>query len=63
MLCANRKQELTLDHEQNLDTANTTTQRGTKIQKSNLKRKIVGHKRVIGQWKQFFRDFCGLLGV
>ena len=44
MLCANRKQELTLDHEQNLDTANTTIQRGTKIQKSNLRRKVVGTK-------------------
>ena len=37
------------------------TQRGTKIQKSKLNRKIVGHKRVIGQRKQnFFRAFCGL---
>ena len=37
------------------------TQRGTKIQKSKLNRKIVGHKRVIGQQKQnFFRAFCGL---
>ena len=36
MLCANRKQELTLDHEQNLDMTNTMTQRGTKIQQSKM---------------------------
>ena len=38
----------TKDHEQDLDTTNTTTQQGTKIQQSKLNWKIVGHKRVIG---------------
>ena len=33
------------DHKQDLDPANTTTQRGTKIQQSKLNGKIVGHKR------------------
>ena len=33
------------------------TQCGTKIQKSKLNQKIVGHKRVIGQRKQ---NFLGL---
>ena len=34
--------------EQDLDTANTTTRRGTKIQKNNLKRKIAAAKRANG---------------
>ena len=45
MLCANRKQELAIDHKQNLDTTNTMTQRGTKIQQSKLNGKIIGLKR------------------
>ena len=38
--------------EQDLDTANTTTRRGTKIQKNNLKRKIAAAKRANGMGKQ-----------
>ena len=37
--------------------ANTTTRRGTNVQKRKLNQKIVGHKRVIGQRKQ---NFLGL---
>jgi len=33
------------------------TQRGTKIQKSKLNQKVVGHKWAIGQWKQKFLGF------
>ena len=38
--------------EQDLDTANTTIQRGTKFQKNNLKRKIAAAKRANGMGKQ-----------
>ena len=38
--------------EQDLETANTTTRRGTKIQKNNLKRKIAAAKRANGMGKQ-----------
>ena len=38
------------------------TQRGTKIQKSKLNRKIVGHKRVIGQRKQKFLGLFWTMG-
>ena len=38
--------------EQDLDTANTTTWRGTKIQKNNLKRKISAAKRANEMGKQ-----------
>ena len=62
MLCANRKQELALDHKQNLDTTNTMTQRGTKIQQSKLNCKIVGHKEVVGQRKYFCGAFFWTMG-
>ena len=38
--------------EQDLDTANTTTRRGIKIQKNNMKRKIAAAKRANGMGKQ-----------
>ena len=50
------------DQDQDLDRTNTTTRRGTKIQKSKLKRNIVGHKRVIGQRKQIFQGFLWTMG-
>ena len=53
-LCSSKQRWLDSNqtYEQDLDTTNTMTPRGTTIQKNNLKRKIVRHKRVIGQRKQ-----------
>ena len=43
--------------EQDLDTANTTTRRGTKIQKNNLKRKIATAQRGYRTGKTIFLGF------
>ena len=48
--------------EQDLDTANTTIWRGTKIQKNNMKRKIAAAKRANGMGKQHeHKNFYGFL--
>ena len=59
---ANAEQSLeTGDQDQDLDRTNTTTRRGTKIQKSKLKRNIVGAQTGYRTAEtNFFRAFCGL---
>jgi len=51
---------LELDKEQDLDTRNTTTQRGTKLLKSKLNRKIVGAPKGYRIVETTFWAFWGL---